>query len=156
MPKTKLQNFIFTVVMAFAMVYAMICYNIALSIGGMSNQVFILAFHELTFMWPIAIILELFVVEGLAKKLTFSILNPKEDRPIMILLTMCSMIVCLMCPLMSLIATILFKNPGMEIIAIWLQTTVLNFPMALCWQIFFAGPFVRFVFQKLAKNEDRC
>ena len=47
---------------------------------------------------------------------------------------------------MSFAAILLFKNSGSEIIAVWLQTTALNFPMALCWQIFFAGPFVRNVF----------
>ena len=33
MPENKLENFVFTVIMAFLMVYAMICYNIALNIG---------------------------------------------------------------------------------------------------------------------------
>ena len=28
MPKTRLQNIIFTLIMAFVMVYAMVCYNI--------------------------------------------------------------------------------------------------------------------------------
>ena len=37
MPKTKLENFVFTVIMAFIMVYAMICYNISLNIGGMQQ-----------------------------------------------------------------------------------------------------------------------
>ena len=54
MPKTKLQNVIFTLMMAFLMVYAMICYNISLNIGEMSNQVFLMAFHEMVIMWPIA------------------------------------------------------------------------------------------------------
>ena len=40
----------------------MIFYNIALNMGGMSNQVFLLAFHELVIMWPIAFILEYFFV----------------------------------------------------------------------------------------------
>lgn len=34
MPKTKLQNIIFTLIMAFVMVYAMVCYNIALEKGA--------------------------------------------------------------------------------------------------------------------------
>ena len=51
MPKTKLQNIIFTLLMALVMVYAMICYNIALDKGGLSNEVFLLAFHELVIMW---------------------------------------------------------------------------------------------------------
>lgn len=57
-----------------------------------------------------------------------------------------------MCPLMSLAATIIFKNPGVEFVAVWLETTALNFPMALCWQLFFAGPIVRFIFRQLFKK----
>lgn len=146
MPKTRFQNVIFTLLMAFVMVYAMICYNIAINRGGMTNEVFLLAFHEVIIMWPVAFVLEMFVVERLAKMLAFRLVTP-DDKPIFILLAISSMIVCLMCPMMSLVATILFKNPGKEIIALWFQTTVLNFPMALCWQIFFAGPLVRLIFR---------
>ena len=150
MPKTKFQNVIFTLLMAFAMVYAMICYNIAIHRGGMTNQVFMLAFHEVIIMWPVAFVLEMFVVERLAKMLAFRLVSP-DDKPIFILLAISSMIVCLMCPMMSLVATILFQNPGKEIIALWFQTTVLNFPMALCWQIFFAGPLVRLIFRTVSR-----
>lgn len=69
MPKTKLQNIIFTLIMAFVMVYAMVCYNIALDKGGMSNEIFLLAFHEIPIMWPIACILEYFVVENYPRNL---------------------------------------------------------------------------------------
>ena len=145
MPKTKLQNIIFTLLMALVMVYAMICYNIALDKGGLSNEVFLLAFHELVIMWPVAVILELFVVEKLAQKLAFRIISPESAEPIFVILAISSM--------MSLIATVLFKNPGSEIIAAWFQTTVMNFPMALFWQIFFAGPCVRFVFRMLFRKQ---
>ena len=40
MPKTKFQEVVFTILMVFVMVYAMICYNIALNIGGMTTEVF--------------------------------------------------------------------------------------------------------------------
>ena len=60
MPKTKLQEVVFTILMVFVMVYAMICYNIALNMGGMSNIVFLNAFHELVIMGPIAFILDFF------------------------------------------------------------------------------------------------
>ena len=46
MPKTKFQNIVFALMMTFIMVYAMICYNIALNIGGMTNEVFIMALGE--------------------------------------------------------------------------------------------------------------
>lgn len=143
MEKSKLHQFIFTVSMALVMVYAMICYNVALNIGGMSNQVFVLALHELMIMWPIAIVLELFFVEKLAVSLAMKKVDLTRDSERHVKLTICTMIVCIMCPIMSLVATLLFKNVGTEIIAIWIETTVLNFPMALGWQIFFGGAFLR-------------
>ena len=149
MPKTKLQSFIFTVIMAFVMVYAMICYNISLNIGGMSNEVFLLAFHEMVIMWPVAIVLEFFLIEKLSHKIMFQLVDPKQDRPLMIKLVLCSTIVCLMCPIMSFIATLLFKGAGSEILSVWLQTAAFNFPMALTWQIFFGGVFVRWMFSKI-------
>ena len=145
MPKTKLQDFIFTLMMAFVMVYAMVCYNIAMDMGGMTNQVFLLAFHEMPIMWPIAVILEFFIVGKLAPALVFRFMTP-QDKPLFITCAISSMIVCIMCPVMSFIATVLFKGVNSQLIAVWLQTTVINFPMALCWQIFFAGPAVRNIF----------
>ena len=133
------------------MVYAMICYNISLNIGGMANHVFLDAFHELVIMGPVAFILDFFLYGSLSKKLAFRIVNSAEDKPIMIILAISSITVCLMCPSMSLVATLLFKNPGKEVIAIWLQTTALNFPMAFFWQIFFAGPLVRKIFGAIFK-----
>ncbi len=151
MPKTKFQEVIFTILMVFVMVYAMICYNISLNIGGMANHVFLDAFHELVIMGPVAFILDFFLYGSLSKRLAFRIVNPAEDKPIMIILAISSITVCLMCPSMSLVATLLFKNPGKEVIAIWLQTTALNFPMAFFWQIFFAGPLVRKIFGAIFK-----
>lgn len=117
MPKTKFQNVIFTLMMSFLMVYAMICYNISLNIGGMSNQVFLMAFGEMRIMWPVAFILEFFLVDSLAHKLTFRMVTP-QDRPIVITLAISIMIICIMCPIMSLIATILFKNAGSQFVAV--------------------------------------
>ena len=151
MPKTKFQEVVFTIMMVFVMVYAMICYNISLNIGGMANHAFLDAFHELVIMGPVAFILDFFLYGSLSKKLAFRIVNPAEDKPIMIILAISSITVCLMCPSMSLVATLLFKNPGKEVIAIWLQTTALNFPMAFFWQIFFAGPLVRKIFGGIFK-----
>lgn len=63
--------------------------------------------------------------------------------------------VIFMCPLMSLAATLLFKDAGREVIAVWLETTVMNFPMALCWQLSFAGPIVRFVFGLIFREREQ-
>ncbi|MBO6242885.1 MAG: DUF2798 domain-containing protein [Butyrivibrio sp.] len=152
LPQSKLQDVFFTALMAFVMVYAMIVYNISLSVGGLQNFVFLAAFGEIIIMWPIAVVLELLFVGKLAQILAFRFVTPGKDPMIMMILAISSMSVCLMCPLMSLAATILFKNAGSEFVSVWLQTTAFNFPMALCWQIFFAGPFVRNVFGFIMKT----
>lgn len=150
MPKTKFQDVVYTIIMVIVMVYAMICYNIAIGMGGMNNSVFLNAFGELPIMGVIAFILEFVFVGNITKKIAFKIVNQKETQPIFMILTISSLIVCFMCPLMSFFATILFNYSGIEnLISTWLQITVRNFPMALCWQLFYAGPFVRFVFRKI-------
>ena len=148
MPKTKFQNVVFTLMMAFLMVYAMICYNISLNIGGMTNQVFLMAFHEMIIMWPVAFLLEFFVVDNLAHKLAFRMVTP-QDRPIVITLAISVMIICIMCPVMSLIATLLFKNAGSQFAAVWLQTTFMNFPVAFLGQLMYCGPLIRLIFRNL-------
>ena len=153
MPKTKFQEVVFTILMVFVMVYAMICYNIALNIGGMSNEVFLSAFHELVIMGPAAFVLDFFIVGNLAKKKAFQIVRVGQDNPFHLVLAISVVSVIWMCPLMSLAATILFQHPGKQIISMWLQTTVFNFPMALCWQLFFAGPLVRFVFGRIFREK---
>ena len=157
LPQNKIQDVFFTAFMAFVMVYAMICYNISLNVGGMKNFVFLAAFSEMRIMWPIAVVLELLFVGKLAQILAFRCVTPGKDPMIMMILGISAMSVCLMCPLMSLAATILFKDAGSEFVAVWLQTTAMNFPMALCWQIFFAGPFVRnvfgFIVKRISKNK---
>ena len=66
LPQSKLQDVFFTAFMAFVMVYAMICYNISLNVGGLQNFVFLAAFKEMIIMWPIAVALELLFVGKLA------------------------------------------------------------------------------------------
>ena len=148
MPKNKFQTVIFTLLMSFCMVYVMICYNICLHTGGLSNHTFLIAFHELLFMWPIAFVLELLVVDRIAQKMAFSFVTQK-DRPMVIIIAISSMIVMLMCPLMSLVATILINQPTSNIFATFVQTTALNFPVALLTQLFLVGPIVLKLFQLL-------
>ena len=149
MPQTKLQNVVYTIIMALIMVYGMICYNVALNTGGVTNATFGMALHEMPIMVPIAIILEFFIVEKLATKLAFTVVRP-TDRPQIITYAISTMIVCLMCPTMSLIATLLFKKPSF---GTWIQTWGLNMPMALIWQLLFAGPLTRLIFRNLFRNQ---
>ena len=148
MPRTKGQELIFTILMVFVMVYGMIIYNMCLETGGMQNSHFVNAFHEMWFMGPIAFVLDFFLYGHLSKCIAFRTIDPKSSQPILIVLTISAVTVCLMCPTMSLAATLLIKQPEWSRLAVtWMETTVKNFPMALCWQIFLAGPLVRKIFR---------
>lgn len=124
MPKTLPERIFFTIVMAAIMVYGMIVYNVALNTGGVTNATFVMALHEMPIMVPVACVLEFFVVEKLATKLAFMFMKP-TDRPQFITYAISLMIVCIMCPVMSLIATLLFKEPSF---GMWVHTWGCNMP----------------------------
>lgn len=147
MPKNKFQEVIFTIIMVFFMVYSMICYNISLNIGGMTNEVFLMAFHELVIMGPIAFVLDFFLVSKLAFACAMRMVDFQNCHPFSRILAISVPSVAFMCPLMSLAATLLFKNAGSQFLAVWLQTTAFNFPMAFFLQLIYVGPFVRFLFR---------
>ena len=154
MPKSLFQEIIFTILMVFVMVYALICYNMSLAIGDLSNAVFVGAFKELLLMAPIAFVLDMLVAGPLAKKFTFRLFNPAETKPIFLILSISVLSIMFMCPLMSLAATIIFKGGLLQskVVAIWIKTTILNFPMAFFWQLCFAGPVVRRIFSLLVRQ----
>lgn len=152
MPKNKFQDVVFTIIMATVMVYGMIVYNVALNMGGMTNATFLIALHEMPIMVPIAFVLEFFVVGKLARGLAFSVMQP-TDRPQFITYAISICICCIMCPIMSLIATILFKDT--KDFATWIQTWGMNFPMAILYQLFYCGPLVRFIFRLIFKENNK-
>ena len=131
MPKSLFQEIIFTIIMVFFMVYALICYNMTLAIGEFSNAVMLGAFKELIIMGPIAFILDMIVAGPLAKHFTFKIFKAEETKPIFIILS------------------ILQK----EVFSIWIKTTIMNFPMAFFWQLCFAGPLVRKLFGLIFRSK---
>ena len=100
-------------------------------------------------MVPVAFVLEFFVVEKLATKLAFIVVRP-TDRPQVITYAISLMIICIMCPCMSLAATLLFRKPSF---GTWIQTWGMNMPMALIWQMFYCGPLVRLIFRTLFRKQ---
>ena len=148
MPKTKFEDAVFTAIMATIMVYGMIVYNVALATGGVTNATFLMALNELYIMAPIAFVLEFFVVGKLAGKLAFTVMRP-TDRPQFITYAVSICICCIMCPVMSLIATILFKDFSF---GTFIQTWGMNFPTALLWQMFYCGPLVRLIFRLIFRR----
>ena len=84
-------------------------------------------------------------------------MDVRRDNPFHLVLAISAVSVAFMCPCMSFAATLLIKHaPVSQFIPTWLQTTAMNFPMAFFWQIFYAGPFVRFVFGKLFPEKERA
>lgn len=152
MPKNKFQDVVFTIIMATIMVYGMVIYNVTLDRGVVDATTFIAAAGELPIMVPIAFILEFFVVGKIARMLAFKVMTP-EDRPQFITYAISICICCIMCPIMSLIATILFKeNPSF---GEWIKTWGLNFPMAICYQMFYCGPLVRLIFRTIFREKKQ-
>lgn len=146
MPKTKNQKILFSIIMSFMMVYGMEVYNGALIHKGLTNAIFLLPVGELILLMLTVIVLETLIGGPLARRLAFRLVDPGKDRPIAVILVVQIMTVSIMCPMMSLVATIIFKGGfSTQIFVKWVQTIAMNFPMAFCWQIFIAGPLVRLI-----------
>lgn len=152
MPKNKFQDVVLTAIMATIMVYGMVVYNVALAIGGLTAESFLLALYELPIMVPIAFVLEFFAVGKIARRLALTVMRPM-DRPQFITYAISICICCIMCPLMSLVATILFKDT--KTFATWVQTWTMNFPMAICYQMFYCGPLVRLIFRAIFREKQQ-
>ncbi len=150
MPKNLKQEIIYTIMMVCVMVYAMVCYNIAIDNGGLENWVFLAAFSELPIMGVAGFLLDTFIAGPIAKKLAFRLFQPGQDKPIFVILAISVFSIWLMCPMMSFVASILFQD-GLhrQLLSVWIELTIRNFPMAFFWQLFAAGPLVRTIFGKL-------
>ena len=86
MPENKFQEIIFTILMAAAMVYGLVCYNISLELGGLSNGVFAMALGEWPHMAIAAILLELLFVGRLSRAVAFRLVNPAQVSPTPVML----------------------------------------------------------------------
>ena len=141
MPKNKFQEVVFTVIMVFFMVYSMICYNIRLNVGEMTNSIFLSAFHELIIMGPIAFVLDFFIVSKLAFACASRMVDFRNCHPFSMILAIS-------------VATLLFKNAGSQFIAVWIETTAMNFPAAFFLQLIYVGPLVRFIFRHIFPEKE--
>ena len=72
MPKTRLQEFAFTILMTFAMVYVMTCFNIVASMGTIESGVFSSALAEMPDIWPVAIAIDMLVVSRASGKVAIA------------------------------------------------------------------------------------
>ena len=163
MPETKTEKIIFGVLMSVTMAIGMEVYNVAIKMGynampgglsNMTNQVFPDALVEAAYMWIFVFLFSNLWGNRLGHALAARIIRPEQDNPFFITLMISSCTVLVMCPTMSMVAAILFNvilagNPVSQLPAIWVGTVIKNFPMALLWNLFAAGPFSRLVHRKM-------
>jgi len=171
MPLSLKEKIIYTFLTVFLTVNAFAFYCLSIEMGGMSTKVVYAAYSISTWIFPIPIVLleiviafllAFFVCNPIALKWTFKNLSPKKDALDVIQNKITISMVYLMCPLMTLIAIVLYdvipnQEFNEEFFSKFLQSFVLNFPFALITQIYFIQPFVRkvftYVFQKKQGNE---
>lgn len=167
MPKTKGQKLIFGILMSITMTYGMEVYNNAINAGynlipgsfsNMTNAVFLNALKESSFMTIIVFIISNFWGNPIGLYLAKKIVRPESDNPFFISMITSCCTVLIMCPTMSLVASIIFnivlaENSLYLLPAIWVGTVIKNFPMALLWNLFAAGPITRLIYNKLFNNK---
>ena len=166
MIKTRTEKLVFGILMSVTMAIGMEIYNVAIKMvyntmpGGLSNivnQVFPDALVEASYMWIFVFLFSNLWGNRLGHALAAKVIHPEQDNPFFITLMISSCTVLVMCPTMSMVAAILFNvilagNPLSQLPAIWVGTVIKNFPMALLWNLFAAGPFSRLVFGKLFRR----
>lgn len=153
MPVTKFQKVVFAFLSVIITVHLFVFYNLAIEMGGMSNQVFIASRKVIAIEFAFAFLLQIFIAGPISLKLAFSIVNPREDKAYIITTAIICSTICLMCPMMSFVATILYNGITIEFFAQWMQKIVFNFPFAFFSQLFFIQPIVRFLFKTIFKQQ---
>ena len=159
----RIQGLVFGLLMSVTMTYGMEVYNNAWQMGlaalpggfsNMTGEVFVRALHEFAFMCPIVFVISSLWGNKLGAHLSGRLAEPGRDTPFMCMLARSSCTVLVMCPTMSLVGSIIFSlimagaSPA-ALPAIWVGNVIKNFPMALLWNLFFAGPVTRGICGKL-------
>ena len=77
--KTKIQKLFFAVLTVFITVHLFVFYNVAIEMGGMSNQVFVTSLKIVPIELIFALLIEIFIAGPLSEKLAFSMIDFKKD-----------------------------------------------------------------------------
>lgn len=160
MPKTKTQGLIFGLIMSYAMACGMEVYNIAIKLGfhrnpgglsTMTNAVFRDAFFEMLYMGAFVFLFSNLWGNRLGAAFAARHCDPARDNRYFCRLMRQAGTIAVMCPTMSLVASVLFSvilggSPVTQLPAIWVGTVLKNFPMAFFWNMFAAAPFTHLLF----------
>lgn len=167
MPKTKAQGVIFGLIMSYAMAIGMEVYNVAIKMGfdlnggglsNMTNDVFPAALVEASYMGLFVFLFSNLWGNRAGTAFAARHSDPNHDNPHLCQLFRQAGTIAVMCPTMSLVASVLFNvllagQPAVQLPAIWVGTVLKNFPMAFFWNMFAAAPFTRNAFALLFCRE---
>ena len=162
MPKNKVQGIIFGILMSVTMAYGMEVYNVAWKMGvptmpggfsNMTNDVFLGVLIEAAYMWLFVFLFSNLWGTRVGADLAAKLVDSERDNAFLCTVVRSSCTVLVMCPTMSLVASILFNvilggMPIVQLPAIFVGTLIKNFPMALLWNLFAAGPLSHRVFAR--------
>ena len=120
----------------------------------MTNAVFLDALKEMSFMGLLVILFSNLWGNRLGAAFAARHCDPQRDNPYFCRIMRQVGTVAVMCPTMSLVASVLFNviMAGMRLTqlpAIWAGTIIKNFPMAFFWNMFAAAPFTHWLFDRL-------
>ena len=163
MPKNRFQGFVFGAIMSYAMAVGMEVYNVAIRDGyhiaaggfsSMGNHVFAEALSEAAYMGLLVILFSSLWGNRLGAAIGARCCDPERDSPFFCRIMRQAGTIAVMCPTMSLAASLIFSvalggAPAAQLPAIWAGTLIKNFPMAFFWNMFAAAPFTHLVFSKL-------
>lgn len=143
MPKTKQEGLFFTITMCFLMVLCMTIYNILLHDASFFTHFSLLEFI-IDFIpgFIVALLIDIFIVAPVAKKLAFK-LPIDKTKNIQVILAISGCMVCGMVLFMSLFGLIAQQNFAGNIFLNYGQTVLFNFIVALPLQWLIVGPLVR-------------
>ena len=159
MIQSRAQRILFGVLMSYSMALGMELYNTALNLGiqlqpgGLSHltmTAFTGALRETVFMGAIVFVVSNLWGNRIGAHFAQKRCDPAKDNPYFCQLLRQGGTVAIMCPSMSLFASILFQvifggAPLTDLPLIWVGTILKNFPMAFFWNFFASAPFCHWV-----------
>ena len=163
MPKNRTQRIVFGIIMSYAMAYGMEVYNVAiregvnLTPGGFSNMTGVIfrdALMEMLYMGLLVILFSNLWGNRAGAAFAAKHCDPEKDNPYICRLLRQAGTIAVMCPAMSLVASILYNiimdgMPVTKLPAVWIGTLIKNFPIAFFWNMFAAAPFSHWLFGKI-------
>lgn len=175
MPRNQFQRMIFALLTVLITVHGYVFYSlyvvngsILMQINGensviaaINKQGGVYMFGRYLPIWAVVLVefcfaylLENLIGSPASFKLACKVFNPKETNPVIFESAIICATVGIMCPVMSLIAAVIYYPyyAGFDVITLtanWIKLVCFNFPFAFFSQMFFIQPLVRTVFKAI-------